>query len=67
MTIKILNKINAFAKGKKVTTVISVPEAKTQSVDKYKKLYGNKAIYKKGNIQYVKPFIKIYATSMMEI
>ncbi len=67
MTIKIINKINAFAKGKRVMTTITVPNAKTQDVMKYKNLYGSKAIYKKYGIQYVKPFIRVKANTMMEI
>ena len=67
MTNRILNKVNAFAKGKKVMTTIAVPNAKTEDVMKYKNLYGNKAIYKKNGIQYVKPFIRVKANTMMEI
>lgn len=67
MNERILNKIKAFAKGKKVMTTIAVPNAKTQDVEKYRKLYGTKAIYKRHNIQYVKPFIRVQAMTPQEI
>jgi len=67
MTIKIINKINAFAKGKRVMTTISVPDHRSANVQKYKQLYGKKAIYKKWGIEYVKPFIRVKANTMMEI
>ena len=64
---RVLNKAEAFAKGKKVMTTISVPDAKTQDVKKYKKLYGKKAIYTKNYIEYVKPFIRVQAMTPQEI
>ena len=64
---RILNKVRAFAKGKKVMTTIAVPNAKTQDVNKYRKLYGKKAIYKKDHIEYVKPFIRVQAMTPQEI
>ena len=67
MNHKILNKVIAFSKGKRVMTSIAVPNAKTQDVDKYKKLYGKKAIYKRHGIQYVKPFIRVQAMTPQEI
>ena len=67
MNHRVLNKVIAFSKGKKVMTSIAVPNAKTQDVDKYRKLYGKKAIYKKDGIQYVKPFIRVQAMTPQEI
>ena len=67
MNERVLNKVRAFAKGKKVMTTIAVPNAKTQDVNKYRKLYGKKAIYKKHGIQYVKPFIRVQAMTPQEI
>ena len=48
-------------------TTIAVPNAKTQDVEKYRKLYGKKAIYKKDGKQYVKPFIRVQAMTPQEI
>ena len=67
MTERVLNKVRAFAKGKKVMTTIAVPNARTQDVNKYRKLYGKKAIYKKDHIEYVKPFIRVQAMTPQEI
>ena len=64
---RVLNKAEAFAKGKKVMTTIAVPNARTQDVNKYRKLYGKKAIYKKAHIEYVKPFIRVQAMTPQEI
>jgi len=64
---RILNKVIAFSKGKKVMTTIAVPNAKTQDVDKYRKLYGKKAIYRKDGMPYVKPFIRVQAMTPQEI
>ena len=64
---RVLNKAEAFAKGKKVMTNIAVPNARTQDVNKYRKLYGKKAIYKKDHIEYVKPFIRVQAMTPQEI
>tara|TARA_Y100001970_G_scaffold39353_1_gene48453 strand:- start:1526 stop:1735 length:210 start_codon:yes stop_codon:yes gene_type:complete len=64
---RVFNKAMAFAKGKRVMTTIAVPNASTQSVEKYKKLYGKKAIYKKQGIEYVKPFIRVVALTPMDI
>ena len=64
---KVLNKAQAFAENKRVMTTISIPNAKTQDVDKYRKLYGKKAIYKRHGIQYVKPFIRVQAMTPQEI
>ena len=64
---RIMNKVNAFAKGKKVMTTVAVPNAKTQDVEKYRKLYGKKAIYKRHGIQYVKPFIRVQEMTQQEI
>ena len=64
---RVLNKAEAFSKGKKVMTTIAVPNAKTQDIDKYRKLYGKKAIYKRYGIQYVKPFIRVQAMTPQEV
>ena len=64
---RILNKVRAFAKGKKVMTTIAIPNARTQDVNKYRKLYGKKAIYKRHGVQYVKPFIRVQAMTPQEI
>mgnify|MGYP001448134660 FL=1 len=64
---RVLNKAQAFAENKRVMTTISIPNAKAQDVDKYKKLYGKKAIYKRHGIQYVKPFIRVQAMTPQEI
>ena len=64
---RVLNKAEAFAKGKKVMTTISVPNHRSANVQKYKKLYGKKAIYKKMGIEYVKPFIRVQAMTPQEI
>ena len=67
MNHRVLNKAIAFSKGKRVMTTISVPNARTQDVNKYRKLYGKKAIYKKDHIEYVKPFIRVQAMTPQEI
>tara|TARA_R100000808_G_scaffold10337_1_gene27505 strand:- start:1368 stop:1580 length:213 start_codon:yes stop_codon:yes gene_type:complete len=64
---RVLNKAQAFAENKRVMTTISIPNAKAQDVDKYRKLYGKKAIYKRHGIQYVKPFIRVQAMTPQEI
>tara|TARA_R100001082_G_C4233916_1_gene104426 strand:- start:226 stop:438 length:213 start_codon:yes stop_codon:yes gene_type:complete len=64
---RVLNKAEAFAKGKKVMTTISVPDHRSASVKKYKQLYGKKAIYKRWGIEYVKPFIRVQAMTPQEI
>lgn len=64
---KVINRAIAFSKGKKVMTTISVADAKKQSVEKYYKLYGKKAIYKKDGVKYVKPFIRVQAQTAMEV
>ncbi len=64
---KVINKAIAFSKGKKVMTTISIADAKNQSVEKYYKLYGKKAIYKKDGVKYVKPFIRVQAQTAMEV
>tara|TARA_Y100000361_G_C10881114_1_gene199274 strand:+ start:310 stop:522 length:213 start_codon:yes stop_codon:yes gene_type:complete len=64
---RVLNKAQAFAENRRVMTTISIPNAKTQDVEKYRKLYGSKAIYKRHNIQYVKPFIRVQAMTPQEI
>ena len=62
-----LNKTIAFAKGKKVMTTLVVKNAKSQNVSEYRGKYGKKATYIKNGTEYVKPFIRIRATSMREI
>jgi hypothetical protein len=64
---KVINRAIAFSKGKKVMTTISITDAKKQSVEKYYKLYGKKAIYKKDGVKYVKPFIRVQAQTAMEV
>ena len=64
---KVINRAIAFSKGKKVMTTISIADAKNQSVEKYYKLYGKKAIYKKDGVKYVKPFIRVQAQTAMEV
>jgi hypothetical protein len=64
---RVLNKAQAFAENRRVMTTISIPNAKAQDVDKYRKLYGKKAIYKRHGIQYVKPFIRVQAMTPQEI
>ena len=64
---RVINRAIAFSKGKKVMTIIAVPNARGASVQKYKKLYGKKAIYKKWGIEYVKPFIRVQAQTAMEV
>ena len=67
MNHRVLNKVIAFSKGKKVMTTISVPDHRSANVQKYKKLYGKKAIYKRWGIEYVKPFIRVQAMTPQEI
>ncbi len=62
-----LNKTIAFAKGKKVMTTLVVKNAKSQNVSEYRGKYGKKATYIKNGTEYVKPFIRIRATSIREI
>ena len=62
-----LNRAIAFAKGKKVMTTLVVKNAKSQNVSEYRGKYGKKATYIKNGTEYVKPFIRIRATSMREI
>ena len=64
---RVLNKAQAFAENRRVMTTISIPNARTQDVNKYRKLYGKKAIYKKDHIEYVKPFIRVQAMTPQEI
>ena len=67
MNHRVLNKAIAFAQGRKVMTTVSIPNAKTQDVNKYRKQYGAKAIYIKNGIEYVKPFIRVRAKTPMEL
>ncbi len=67
MNHRVINRAIAFAKGKRVMTTISVPNAKAEDPFKYKQLYGKKAVYKKMGIEYVKPFIRVQAMTPQEI
>ena len=67
MNHRVINRAIAFAKGKRVMTTISVPNAKAEDPFKYKKLYGKKAVYKKMGIEYVKPFIRVQAMTPQEV
>ena len=67
MNHRVLNKAIAFAQGRKVMTTVSIPNAKTQDVSKYRKQYGAKAIYKKDGREYVKPFIRVQAITPMDL
>jgi len=64
---RILNKVIAFSKGRRVMTTLTVKDAKSQNVAEFRRKHGNKAIYTKNGKEYVKPFIRVPAITGIDI
>ena len=67
MNNRVLNKVIAFSKGKRVMTTLTIKDAKTKDVSEYRRKYGKTAIYIKNGREYVKPFIRVVATRSIDI
>ena len=64
---RVLNKVEALAKGRKVKCTVSILNAKLADVQEYRKKYGKKAIYVKNGKEYVKPFIRTRANTQKDL
>ena len=67
MNNRVLNKVIAFSKGKRVMTTLTIKDAKTKDVSEYRRKYGQKAIYIKNGREYVKTLIRVVATRSIDI